>query len=104
MSTIANLSSSPSALPAINIHPHGHKRGSHVGSTDDSGGGTTAQAPAGAVQKLFGRLIQSLEQVIGVQLSAATPAVTATNAAIAGGAATDSPTPKVAGSNVNIHA
>ena len=64
MSSIPNLTSASSALPPLNIHAHGHKKGSHVGSSDDSG--SNSAAPAGTVQNLFGNLLQSLEQVIGL--------------------------------------
>jgi len=74
MSSIANLTSTPAALPPLNIHPHGHKKGAHAESADDSGSSTAAQVPVGTQQNLFGTLLQSLEQVIGVQLSAAAPA------------------------------
>jgi hypothetical protein len=78
MSSIANLTSAPSALPSFNIPPHGHKKGSHVGSTDDSGSNTAGQVPVATAQNLFGSLLQSLEQVIGVQLGAAAPATSTT--------------------------
>ena len=81
MSLIPNLTSASSALPTLNIHTHGHKKGSHVGSPDDSTSSSSAQAPAGSVQNLFGTLLQSVEQVIGLQLSPAKPAATATTAA-----------------------
>ena len=87
MSLIANLTSASSALPTLNIHTHGHKKGSHVGSPDDSTSSSSAQAPAGSVQNLFGTLLQSVEQVIGLQLSAAKPAAAATTAATAAAAA-----------------
>jgi hypothetical protein len=83
MSSIANLTSASSALPSLNIRPHGHKKGSHVGSTDDSGSNPAGQVPVGTVQNLFGSLLQSLEQVIGVQLGATAPAATAATAASA---------------------
>ena len=83
MSAIANLSSAAAAIPALNFHPHGHKKGAHVESTDGSGRDAAAQVPAGTAQNLFGRLLKSLEQVIGVQLSAATPAASATPAVTA---------------------
>ena len=83
MSSIPGLTSASSALPALSIHTHSHKKGAHVGSTDDSGNSGAAQAPAGSVQNLFGRLLQSLEQVIGLQLSAPKPAATAATAATA---------------------
>jgi hypothetical protein len=81
MSSIPNLTSASSALPTLNIHTHGHKKGSHVGSPDDSTSSSSAQAPAGSVQNLFGTLLQSVEQVIGLQLSPAKPAAAAAAAA-----------------------
>ncbi len=86
MSLIPNLTSASSALPTLNIHTHGHKKGSHVGSPDDSTSSSAAQAPAGSVQNLFGTLLQSVEQVIGLQLSPAKPAAAATTAAAAAAA------------------
>jgi hypothetical protein len=83
MSLIPNLTSASSALPTLNIHTHGHKKGSHVGSPDDSTSSSAAQAPAGSVQNLFGTLLQSVEQVIGLQLSPAKPAAAAATAATA---------------------
>jgi hypothetical protein len=80
MSAVTNLSSvSPAALPPLNLHGHGHKHGSHVESTDNSASTDTssAQAPTGSTQNLFGTLMQSLEQVIGLQPSTTTPATTA---------------------------
>jgi hypothetical protein len=98
MSSIANLTSAGAALPSLNIHPHGHKKGSHVGSSDDSGSSTAAQVPVGTVKNLFATLLQSLEQVIGVQLSATAPATAASTT-------TGSQTPgAAAGSNISVNA
>jgi hypothetical protein len=83
MSPIANLSSASAAFPSINFHLHGHKHGSHVESTDSSGSDASTQAPAGATQNLFGTLLQSLEQVIGLKSGTATPASSATPASAA---------------------
>jgi hypothetical protein len=126
MSTIANLTSASSALPLDNIHPHGHKKGSQAISTGDSGSDTAAQVPAGTAQNLFGSLLQSLEQVIGVQLSATAPAAATAAASTTIGAGTTastgaatastsagaaaylqangSQTPRAAGSNVSVTA
>jgi hypothetical protein len=92
MSLIPNLSSAPSALPAVNVHPHGHKRGLHIESANDSSTDTAAQIPPGAAQNLFGSLLQSLEQVIGVQpATAAASSGTASSAGtVASAAATTS--------------
>ena len=95
MLPIAILSSAPSALPPVNIHPH-HKKGSHVESLDGSSSDTAAQVPAGAVQNLFGSLLHSLEQVIGVQSSAAATSAAAANAPASAPAAS---TPASAGSS-----
>jgi hypothetical protein len=92
MSLIPNLTSTSSALPTLSIHAHGHKKGSHVGAPDDSTSSSSAQAPAGSVQNLFGTLLQSVEQVIGLQLSPAKPAAAATTAAAAAGTGTTAAT------------
>jgi hypothetical protein len=92
MSSIPNLTSASSALPTLNIHTHGHKKGSHVGSPDDSTSSSSAQAPAGSVQNLFGTLLQSVEQVIGLQLSPAKPAAAAAATTTAAGAGTTAAT------------
>src|ERR1700749_463777 len=64
-------SGAASALPAVNIPPHGH---GHKGSD------SAAQIPAGTGQNLFGGLLTSLEQVIGAQSTTGT-AGTAANSA-----------------------
>jgi hypothetical protein len=107
MSSIANLTSTP-ALPQLSTHAHGHKKGSHVASADDSDSNdsnTAAPVPVGTQQNLFGSLLQSLEQVIGVQLSATAPAGTAAAATPASAAAATSRqanSPQSAGSKVNV--
>ena len=107
MSSIANLTSLP-ALPQLNIHPHGHKKGSHVESADDPGSNTAAPVPVGTAQNLFGSLLQSLEQVIGVQLSATAPAgaaaatAAAAPASAAAAASHNANGPQIAGSTVNV--
>ena len=105
MSSVANLSSAPPALPSLHIHTHGHKKGSHAEATDDSSSGTAPQASAGTTQSLFGRLLQSLEKVIGVQLGTAASAVasagtTANTAAAAGSAAVS----RLSGANISVKA
>ena len=83
MSTIANLTPSSSALPLVNAHPHGHKKTSQLDPTADSGSSTAAQVPAATAQNLFGSLLQSLEQVIGVQFASTAPSATTTAATTA---------------------
>ena len=78
MTSIANVKFTP-ALPPIIIRPHGHKKNSHVGPFGDAGSDTAAQVPVATAQNLFGSLLQSLEQVIGLQsaTAAATPTTSA---------------------------
>jgi hypothetical protein len=80
----------PSALATLNLHAHGHKKGSHVESTVDSSTATAAKVPPATVQNLFNSLLQSLEQVVtGVSApaSAATTTVAASPASPASPAA-----------------
>ena len=77
MSSIANLGAASAALPQLNIHPHGHKKGLDALSTDLSSSDSTAQLPVPAAKNLFSNLLQSLEQMIGLQSTPASPAVAA---------------------------
>jgi hypothetical protein len=75
MSAIASLSSAPSGLPTVKSHAHGHKKGPQVESTDDAiSDSITAPVPAATQQNLFGSLLQSLQQAVGLQTTSATPA------------------------------
>jgi len=84
MSSIANLGAASAALPQLNIHPHGHKKGGlEALSTDLSSNDSTVQLPVPAAQNLFSNLLQSLEQVIGLGSTPASPATAAAPAATA---------------------
>jgi hypothetical protein len=75
MSSIANLGSAAAALPTLNVHPHGHKRGSPaLSATDFTGSDSTETPQVQTVQDLFSNLLRSRAQVIGAQSGAATPA------------------------------
>ena len=67
MSSLAISSSITAALPAVNVHPHGHKKGSPLDLSADSGSSTAAQIPVGSAQSLFGNAFNALEQLLGVQ-------------------------------------
>lgn len=99
MSSIANLSSAPPTLPGLNIHTHGHKKGLHAHPSDESGD-SAAPPPARATQSLFGRLLESLEKVIGAKLGVATSAA-ASAAASAGASAS---TAAAAGARISVKA
>jgi pyruvate/2-oxoglutarate dehydrogenase complex dihydrolipoamide acyltransferase (E2) component len=94
MSAIANLGSAAAALPTLNPHLHGHKKGSRVQPGDDTRGGSdsAAQVPAGLQQNLFGSLLNSLEQVICVQATAPAGAATAAPSAAPTAAPSAAPT------------
>jgi hypothetical protein len=91
MSSLPIPSAVTAALPAVNIHPHGHghKKGSLFDPTADSSSSTAAQLPAGSTQNLFGSLFNSLQQIIGARAvpAAANPAASITNAAASSAAA-----------------
>jgi hypothetical protein len=88
MSSIANLGAASAALPQFNIHPHGHKKGLDALSTDLSSSDSTAQLPVPAAKNLFSNLLQSLEQVIGLKSTAASPAAAAPATGITAAAST----------------
>jgi hypothetical protein len=90
------ISPNPSAaLPTVNFHPHGHRRGAHAdsaaktGSTSSAGNtsslestvGSVGQLPVGAASGLFGTLLQSLQQVVGAQSATSVSGATAGTAA-----------------------
>jgi len=67
------------AISALSSH-HGHKKGVHGGgasnpltSTSSSASTGTNAQPSGSTQNLFGTLLDTVEQVAGIQTAAATP-------------------------------
>jgi hypothetical protein len=68
MSSITSLSPASAAFPPVNTHARGHKHGSQMDSAD---------APTGAVQNLFGSLLQTAEKVIGLQSGPVAAAIAA---------------------------
>jgi hypothetical protein len=72
MSSITSLSPTSAAFPPVNAHARGHKHGRQVDSAD---------APTGAVQDLFGSLLQTAEKVIGLQSAPAAAAIAAVKSA-----------------------
>jgi hypothetical protein len=100
MSALTIPSAATAALPAVNVHPHGHghKKGGLLDPASDSSTSTAAQIPVGSAQNLFGSLFNSLEQVIGAQPA---PAATALATATANNAAANA---AAAGSKINVMA
>jgi hypothetical protein len=79
MSVLAIPTAISSAVSQLTSH-HGHKKGVH-GSGGSSALNNTSSTddgqPTGSTQSLFGTLLDSVEQVVGIQ----TPASTTANAA-----------------------
>jgi len=72
MSSIPGIGSGAQSLLQVSPHPHGHRHGTHV-QTDSNGDSSTdlaAPVPAGTQRSLFGSLLSSLQQVLGLQAPA----------------------------------
>jgi hypothetical protein len=82
MSLPAISTTAAGTFPAANIHPHahGHKKGLDLESLTDPSSSPSSQTPTGSTQSVFGRLFNSLVNLIGAKpvLSALTaPAIAA---------------------------
>ena len=90
MSPLAIPSSLTAALPALNVHPHGHghKKGSELDLSTDATSSTAAQVPVASAQNLFGKAFTALEQLIGLTPPAASTPAAAPNTNSAAASAT----------------
>jgi hypothetical protein len=99
-------STAAAALPAVNFHPHGHRRGAHMdaaSASSSSEGSGIGQLPVGATTPLFSNLLQSLQQTVGAQAAASASApVGALPASASTGAAGATNAASGAGANVPI--
>jgi hypothetical protein len=75
MSLIATAAGA-SASPIVNLLTHGHKKGSHAGGKDGTASSST-QGPA-TTQSLLSSLFESIQQVIGISVTAPQRAASAT--------------------------
>jgi hypothetical protein len=74
-------------------------------SLTDSGSSSTAQTPSGSTQSLFSSLLNTLEEVVGIHLTA--PAQSSRTAAAAASASPSALSPsalQAAGSKINVTA
>jgi hypothetical protein len=103
MSSLTMPSAVSAALPAVNIHPHGHghKKGLSLDPTAESSSDTAAQIPVGSAQNLFGSLFSSLQQIIGAQ---PVPAAANPAASIASAASSAAGSAAAAGAKINVMA
>jgi hypothetical protein len=102
MSLIATATAA-SASPTVNLFTHGHKKGGHAGK--DGTASSSTQGPA-TTQSLLSSLFESIQQVIGVSLtapkSAASAAAPATGAA-AGAEVATMPNASTSFSGIGAH-
>jgi type IV secretory pathway ATPase VirB11/archaellum biosynthesis ATPase len=89
MSLIATAAAASAASPTVNLFTHGHKKGSHAGAKDGTASSST-QGPA-TTQSLLSSLFESIEQVMGISLTAPPRAVSATTPAAGAVTATAGP-------------
>jgi len=61
--------SAAAASPTINLFTHGHKKGAHSASGAQGAAAGSTQGPA-TTQSLLSSLFESIEQVIGVSVTA----------------------------------
>src|ERR1700677_3910833 len=107
MSLSAIASAASNALPTVNFHPHGHRKGarpdtgstSSTSATSSASSGTSAmsigQLPVGASTPLFNNILQSLTQTVAAQtaVTAATPGGATAAAGTSGATPATSTTP-----------
>ena len=93
MSLIATTAATSAASPTASLFTHGHKKGGHAGFGKDATASSSTQGPA-TTHSLLSSLFESIEQVIGISVtaptraaSAATPAAGPVTAAAAAAAA-----------------
>jgi type IV secretory pathway ATPase VirB11/archaellum biosynthesis ATPase len=89
MSLIATAAAASAASPTVNLFTHGHKKGSHAGAKDGTASSST-QGPA-TTQSLLSSLFESIEQVMGISLTAPPRAVSAATPAAGAVTATAGP-------------
>ncbi|HWS69850.1 MAG TPA: hypothetical protein VN325_44360 [Steroidobacteraceae bacterium] len=105
MSLIATATAA-SASPTVNLFTHGHKKGGHAGK--DGTASSSTQGPA-TTQSLLSSLFESIEQVIGVSLTApkspasTTAPVTGAVTAAAGAGVATMPNASTSFSGIGAH-
>ena len=80
MSLIATTAAASAVSPTVNLFTHGHKKGGHAGFGKDATASSATQSPA-TTHSLLSSLFESIEQVIGISLTAPPQAASATTPA-----------------------
>jgi hypothetical protein len=82
MSVLSIPAAISSAVSSLTSH-HGHKKGVHGGggssALNSATSGTDDSEPTGSTQSLFGTLMDSVEQVVGIQTPASTTTANGAN-------------------------
>jgi hypothetical protein len=82
MSVLSIPAAISSAVSSLTSH-HGHKKGVHGGAGSSALNSTSSSTddgePTGSTQSLFGTLMDSVEQVVGIQTPASTTAAHGVN-------------------------
>jgi hypothetical protein len=104
--SLISTATAAAASPTLNLITHGHKKGGHA--VKDGTASSSTQGPA-TTQSLLSSLFESIEQVIGISVtapqraaSAAAPAAGAVSAVSAAGAAT-APNASTSFSGIGAH-
>ncbi len=91
------VNAAATTLPSLSLRGHGHKRGVHGDTGNDSIGSSSTDVPT-STQGLFSSLLQTVGQVVGI------PAITAlgsTSPTASSGVAANSQSPSALGRNIN---
>jgi len=108
MSLIATTAAASAVSPTVNLFTHGHKKGGHAGFGKDATASSATQGPA-TTHSLLSSLFESIEQVIGVSLTApksaasATAPVTGAVTAAAGASVATMPNASASFSGIGAH-
>ena len=78
--SLISTAAATAASPTLNLIPHGHKKGGHA--VKDSAASSSTQAPA-TTQSLLSSLFDSIEQMLGISVTAPQTASTTAPAAAA---------------------
>jgi len=65
--SLISTATAAAASPTLNLIAHGHKKGGHA--VKDGTASSSTQGPA-TTQSLLGSLLESIEQVIGISVTA----------------------------------
>jgi len=104
--SLISTAAATAASPTLNLIPHGHKKGGHA--VKDGAASSSTQGPA-TTQTLLSSLFESIEQVIGVSLTApksaasATAPVTGAVTAAAGASVATMPNASASFSGIGAH-